>query len=76
MDAADETVSPTAEQYALAAVGLVAVAASEAGGDLSATTVPTQAEDFLQAAYDQLQESGESTDLLSGIGDAIGWTAS
>lgn len=75
LDSADESVTPTAEQYALAAVGVIAVAASENEGDLSATTVPVQAEEFLTAAYDSLQESGESTDLLEGIGDAAGWSS-
>lgn len=75
VDAADESASPSAEQYALAAVGLIAVSASESDGDLSSTTVSGQAEEFLTAAYDSLQESGESTDLLEGIGGAVGWSS-
>jgi len=69
LDAADETVTPTPEQYAFAAVGLMAVAIEENGGTttgLSSGGSPevAKAEEFLQAATSGLQASGESTELL------------
>ena len=79
--AADDA-SPTPEQYLLAAVGLMAVAADEHGGVTGLDAIGEgdpghaeveQAKSFLQAAYDALEAKGESTDLLEGIGDSIGW---
>jgi hypothetical protein len=81
IDAADDSVQPTAEQYAFAAVGLIAVAADEAGDVNSLDSLSAgdpgydqvqQAQSFLVAAQDSLQESGDSTDLLDQIGGAVG----
>lgn len=70
----DGAVTPTPEQYAFAAVGLVAVEVAGNDGDLESTTIPPQAEEFLEAAAAGLQESGQTTDLLEEIGAAVGWT--
>lgn len=83
VDSADDSVEPTAEQYLFAAAGLIAVAADENGGTsgLEADPPPSaveeevnQARAFLDAAAASLQASGESTDVLDGVGDAIGWS--
>jgi hypothetical protein len=72
VDAADATATPTPEQYAFAAIGLLAVAASDAGGDIASIPANSpdlgQATSFLNAAVAQLQASGESTDLLDANG--------
>lgn len=72
----DGSVTPSPEQYAFAAVALVAVEVAANDGDLASTTIPPQAEEFLEAAAAGLQESGQTTDLLEEIGAAVGWTPS
>jgi hypothetical protein len=80
VNAADDSVQPTAEQYAFAAIGMLAVAAEAAGGvgsvDPSDPGQPAaaEAEALIQASYDTLQASGESTDLLVSLGESIGMT--
>ncbi len=77
LDAADDTVTPTPEQYAFAAIGLMAVALDANGG--SATGLDglgpedpgyeeaQQAEAFLEASAAALQAKGESTDLIDDL---------
>ncbi len=80
INAADDSVTPTAEQYAFAAIGMIAVAADAAGGaasvegsvDPDVTAAMAEAEALLQASYDTLQASGESTDLIVSLWDAVG----
>ncbi|MFW6312593.1 MAG: hypothetical protein ACOC2N_01760 [Spirochaetota bacterium] len=77
LDAADETVTPTPEQYAFAAIGLMAVAVDENGGSTTGLDglapgdpgyeETQQAEVFLEAAAAALQADGESTDLLDNL---------
>lgn len=80
INAADDTVQPTAEQYAFAAIGMLAVAANEAGDvgsvDPSDPSQPAaaEAEALLQSSYDTLQASGESTDLIEELGSVLGMT--
>lgn len=79
-DLLDSSVSggsePTAEQYAFVAVGLIVVAASEAGGveelgsveeGSDAALAVEAATTYLQQAATLLEESGESADILSGF---------
>ncbi|MFW5782912.1 MAG: hypothetical protein ACOCY8_00185 [Spirochaetota bacterium] len=82
IDDADDTVQPSSEQYAVAAVGLIAVAVEENGGAEGLESlspgdpgyeVVEQARAFLIAAEESLQADGESTELLDQIGGAIGW---
>ncbi len=79
---AEASITPTPEQYVFAALGLVAVAASQndgVGGIEALTPADPgyaeieQAKVFLQSAADELREQGQSTEMLDGIGDAIGW---
>lgn len=83
VDAADDTVAPTAEQYFFAAAALITVAADANGGTTGLDGLTPadpgydevqQAQAFLDAAQAALTANGESTDLLEGVGDAIGWT--
>ena len=83
VESADDSVEPTAEQYFFAAAGLIAAAADENDGTAGLDTDPppaavedevNQAKAFLDAAAASLQASGESTDVLDGIGEAIGWS--
>lgn len=83
VDSADDSVEPTAEQYFFAAAGLIAAAADENGGTAGLDADPppatveedvNQAKAFLDAAAASLQANGESTDLLEGVGEAIGWS--
>jgi hypothetical protein len=72
LNAAEESVTPTPEQYAFAAIGLMAVAIDANGGTtdgLSTGGSPevAQAEAFLQAAAAGLQANGETTDLLDDL---------
>ena len=77
LDAADGTVTPTPEQYAFAAIGLMAVAVEENGGSTTGLDAvgpgdpgyeeTQQAEAFLEAAAAALQADGESTDLLDNL---------
>ncbi|TVQ25478.1 MAG: hypothetical protein EA382_06930 [Spirochaetaceae bacterium] len=79
LDAADDSLTPTPEQYVFVAVGLLAIAAEASGGVAAldgSTAEQQQAEAFLQLAYDLLQESGSSTDLIEGLGDAFGFAPS
>ncbi len=79
LDSADDSLTPTPEQYVFVAVGLIAIAAQSSGGvgELDGTTAEQQqAEAFLQLAYDLLQVSGSSTDLIEGLGDAFGFAPS
>lgn len=71
VDAADDSVEPTAEQYVFAAAGLLAVAAESTDADPNVA----QAHAFLDAAAASLQADGESTDLLDQIAGTTGWTA-
>ena len=75
VDAADEEATPTPEQYVFAAIGLLAVAASEEDGDISAIDGAdpniVQAQAFLDAATAQLEADGNPSDLLSGIEDLL-----
>ena len=79
LDAAEESVSPTAEQYAFAAVGLIAAAASTEGienltsptPDSDAEAYVTQAGEFLSAAEAIMVTEGGSTDILSGFSGII-----
>ncbi len=79
VEASAET-EPTPEQYAFTAIGLVAVAASQAGGlselesvdpDSEAGQTLTQAATFMQEAATALEESGQSADILSGFEDFL-----
>ncbi len=82
--AAEEKVTPSAEQYLFAVVALMAVAANQNGGveglegleesDPGYDEVE-QAKAFLDSALAGLQADGQSTDLLEGIGEAIGWAS-
>jgi len=83
VDSADESVEPSAEQYFFAAAGLIAAAADENGGTAGLDADPppaaveeevNQAKAFLDAAAASLQANGESTDVLEGVGEAIGWS--
>lgn len=79
---AEDMVTPTAEQYVFAAVGLAAVAADRNDGvsglEGLAPADPgyaevEQAKAFLQSAADGLRQEGQSTEMLEAIGEAIGW---
>ena len=80
---AEGAVTPAPEQYLTAAVGLVAIAASLNAGVGGLETLAEsdpgyaeveQAKTFLQSAADGLHATGQSTAMLDGIGDAVGWT--
>ena len=73
LDQADDSATPTAEQYAFAAIGLIAAAADDAGGvenlnpapgGSDAETYEAQAAVFLDEALDLLVAEGGSTDIL------------
>lgn len=81
LDAAAEEGEPTPEQYAFTAIGLLAVAADEAGGleeletvdpDSDAAATLDQAIGFLEAASAGLEESGQDADILAGFEDLLG----
>lgn len=76
LDAADESIVPTAEQYVFAAIGLIAAAADDAGGidgldslpaDSDAQAYIDQAADFLAEAEALLLAEGGSVDILEGF---------
>lgn len=70
VDDADAETAPSSEQYVYAAIGLVAVAVDSAGDfETLDGTEPeiVKAEEFLQAAVDQLNAEGESTELVEEI---------
>jgi len=76
LDSADDSVTPTAEQYAFTAIGLIAAAAADAGGidnldsvaaDSDAQAYLDQASTFLDEAQDILMTEGGSTDILDGF---------
>lgn len=77
IDAADDTVTPTPEQYTFAAIGLMAVAVNDNGGSTTGLDglgpgdpgyeETQQAEAFLEAAATALQADGESTELLDDL---------
>ena len=82
IDEAEDSVTPSPEQYTFAAIGLIAIAIDANGGstvglDALGPADPgydeaEQAKAFLQAATDSLQAAGESTDLLDELGAVIG----
>ncbi|MBU8914243.1 MAG: hypothetical protein KOO61_09485 [Spirochaetales bacterium] len=76
LDQADDSVTPTAEQYAFAAIGLIAAAADDAGGveNILSPEVGSDAEAYVEQAGDFLDEAaallaaeGGSTDILDGF---------
>lgn len=80
LDAADDSVTPSAEQYGFAAVGLIAAAATDAGGvenldpppaGSDAETYVSQATGFLTEAEALLAAEGGSTDILDGFAGLI-----
>ncbi|MEE8442082.1 MAG: hypothetical protein V3S41_10185 [Spirochaetia bacterium] len=80
LDQADDSITPTAEQYAFVAIGLIAAAADDAGGlgnldpppaDSDAEAYVAQAADFLAEAVALLAAEGGSTDILDGFTDLI-----
>jgi hypothetical protein len=77
---ADDTVQPSAEQYAFVAIGLIAAAADDAGGldninpppaDSDAESYTEQANTFLDIALDLLEAEGDSSSTLENFGDLI-----
>lgn len=79
LDTADESIAPTAEQYAFTAVGLIAAAAASEGVENLSNPTPdsdaegyvNQAGEFLEAAEAILVTEGGSTDILSGFSGII-----
>jgi len=80
LDQADDSVTPTAEQYAFAAIGLIAAAADDAGGidNLNPPPVASDAETYVNQAtgfFDEaealLLAEGESTEIIEGFTDLI-----
>jgi len=75
LDSAEEGTSPTAEQYAFVAIGLIAAAADEVGVDgldppppgSDAEAYVDQATTFLSAAKALLEAEGGSSDILEGF---------
>ena len=80
LDQADEFTTPTAEQYAFTAIGLIAAAADDAGGIANLDPTPVgsdaetyvgQADSFLAAAQALIVTEGGSSEILDGFGDLI-----
>jgi len=79
LDAAAESGTPSADQYTLVAVGLIAAAAASEGIENLTSPTPnsdaeayvTQAGEFLAAAEAILVTENQSTDILSGFDDLI-----
>ena len=76
LDQADDSVTPTAEQYAFTAIGLIAAAADDAGGVENINPPPSgsDAEDYVALATDFFTEAeallvteGGSTDIIDGF---------
>jgi hypothetical protein len=80
LDQSDETTEPTAEQYAFAAIGLLAAAADDADGigNLNPPPAGSDAETYVDQAGSFLDEStallltgGGSTDIVDGLAEFI-----